>query len=222
MAPRNVLFDLDGTLTDSREGIIRSLQEALVRVGREPPAFESLAWVIGPDIRRSIGTLLETDDRELVEHTLELYRERYGSVGLFENRVYDGVEEALAELVVTGATLVVATAKPLVYAERIVAHFGLDRWFDDVFGPALDGTHSAKPELLRHILDARGFRRQETAMVGDRRQDVEGAVAVGIPCVGVAYGYGDERELAHAAVVCDSPAEIPAALNRLGHAFRRG
>ncbi len=217
MASRNVLFDLDGTLTDSREGIIRSLQDALVRVGHQPPGFDSLEWVIGPDIRRSIGTLLATDDRELVEHTLRLYRERYGSVGLFENRLYDGVEAALTELAEEGATLVVATAKPLVYAERIVAHFGLDRWIDGVFGPTLDGTHSAKPELLRHVLDARGFLPEQTAMVGDRLQDVEGAASVGIPCVGVNYGYGRANELAGAAVVCGSPAEIPEALNR---AFR--
>lgn len=131
---KGLLFDLDGTLTDPREGITRSIAYALERMGREPPPLEALTFAIGPPLRRSLATLLGDGRSTTVERALALYRERFADVGLFENAVYEGMAEALRELAAGGAALYVATSKPRVYAERIIRHFGLDAHFEAIHG----------------------------------------------------------------------------------------
>ena len=136
----HLLFDLDGTLTDPFPGITKCIQHALVSLGRPPPSAESLRWCIGPPLKKSFATLLGSEDEHTADAALTKYRERFGMVGLFENAVYPEIETALDELRKAGYSLGVATSKPTVFAERIIEHFGLRRYFRAVDGSELDGT----------------------------------------------------------------------------------
>src|SRR5690349_13992733 len=160
-----ILFDLDGTLTDPREGITRSIAYALERMGHAPPPLDDLTFAIGPPLRRSLATLIGDQTPAEVERALAFYRERFADVGLFENAPYDGIDETLGALANTGATLFVATSKPRVYAERIVHHFALDRHFAAVHGCELDGTREDKRDLLAHLLPRHGIPAAHAAMI---------------------------------------------------------
>lgn len=206
----NVLFDLDGTLTDPADGILRSVAYALERLGFLPPPLEELHWVIGPPLQASLAKILGSDDPALSARCLALYRERFGEIGLFENEMYEGVPEMLGELRRQGGRLYVATSKPTVYAARILAHFQIAGFFEGVYGSELDGTRVDKGALLRHLVDVESLNASHTLMVGDRKHDVAGALANGIPCVGVLYGYGSREELlaAGAQAFAESPTEV--------------
>jgi phosphoglycolate phosphatase len=209
-----LLFDLDGTLTDPREGITRSIAYALERMGREPPPLDHLTFAIGPPLRRSLAQLLGDETPANVERALALYRERFADVGLFENAVYDGIDETLAALGKSGAKLFVATSKPLVYAERIVRHFGLDMHFVAVHGCELDGTREDKRDLLAHLLPHHGLAAAAAVMIGDRGADMSAARHHGVRALGALWGYGSREELegAGAQVLCASPRDLPAFL----------
>ena len=209
-----VLFDLDGTLTDPREGITRCIAYALERMGIEPPALDDLTFAIGPPLRRSLARLLNDETPEAVERALALYRERFADVGLFENAPYAGIVEALREVSARGATLYVATSKPRVYAERIVRHFGLDAHFEAVHGCELDGTREDKRDLLAHLLPHHGLDARHAAMIGDRGADMIAARHHGVRAVGVLWGYGSRQELAEGGAqhFCERPGELAAIL----------
>jgi len=211
----HLFFDLDGTLTDPFEGITRCIAHALAVMGRPCPPFAELRWCIGPPLRKSLAVLLGSDDENLVEETVSAYRERFGSVGLFENRVYEGIPEMLQTLSSFGHTLYVATAKPWIFAERIVDHFGLSGYFKGIYGCELDGERGDKTSLIAHILDAESIDSSETAMIGDREHDITGAKANRIPAFGVLWGYGTRAELeaAGARACFGNPREIPTAFN---------
>jgi phosphoglycolate phosphatase len=147
-----VLFDLDGTLTDPREGITRSIAHALERLGLKPPPLDELTFAIGPPLRASFAQLLGTDERDTVELAITHYRERFGDVGLFENALYDGIAETLQALTLGGASSSSRPPSPPSYARRIVDHFGLGRHFVEVHGCELDGTREDKRDLLAHLL----------------------------------------------------------------------
>lgn len=212
-----ILFDLDGTLTDPREGITRSLAHAMERMGLAPPPVESLTFAIGPPLRASLARLLGTDERDAVERALAFYRERFADVGLFENAPYEGIAESLAALNAGGATLLVATSKPRIYAERIVRHFGLDTHFAAVHGCELDGTREDKRDLLAHLLAHHGITPHGCVMVGDRGADMRAALHHGTAALGVLWGYGSREELESegAQALCATPLELPAALARM-------
>lgn len=207
---KNVLFDLDGTLTDPGEGITRSLQYALGELGVECPAPAELHVHIGPPVRQALSVILKTDDEALVEEALRLYRVRFSETGIYENEVFEGVPEMLADLRASSRKLFVATAKPLVFTARIMEHFGLAHYFDGVYGSELNGRLDNKVELIRHILKSAELMAEETLMVGDRKYDIFGARENGCASLGVTYGYGSEEELrgAGADLICDSPEEI--------------
>jgi phosphoglycolate phosphatase len=209
-----ILFDLDGTLTDPREGITRSIAFALERMGVEPPPLEALTFAIGPPLRRSLATLLGDESPERVERALALYRERFAEVGLFENAVYEGIADALEVLAGKGATLYVATSKPRVYAERIVRHFGLDAHFAAIHGCELDGTREDKRDLLAHLLPHHGVAADEAAMIGDRGADMAAARHHGVRAIGALWGYGSRDELrqAGAHAFCERPSGLAALL----------
>lgn len=209
--PSRVFLDLDGTLTDARPGITRSIRHALTLLDRPAPPEEALTWCVGPPLLGSLTELLDGDAR-LAERALALYRERFAEVGLFENTVYPEIPAALAALRADGHRLYLATSKPLVFAERIVRHFGLERWFDGLFGAELDGTRSGKAELLAWAM-ARAGRDAPGVMVGDRSHDVAGARANGLAAIGVLWGYGGEAELTAAGAqrLIAAPSELPAA-----------
>ncbi|MBU1172847.1 MAG: HAD hydrolase-like protein [Proteobacteria bacterium] len=205
-----LLFDLDGTLTDPFHGITRSISHALVKLGKPAPPMESLGWCIGPPLRESFSTLLGSDDPKDVDAALVMYRERFGTVGLFENEVYEDIPETLSTLQEIGHTLYVATSKPGVFAQRIIDHFGLGRYFKKVYGSELDGTRSDKASLISHIIQRESISCQRAVMIGDRKHDILGAKANGLLGLGVLWGYGTREELeASGASAClDHPKAI--------------
>ena len=206
----NLLFDLDGTLTDSFVGITASIRYALTQLERSVPPPGDLRWCIGPPLKESFKRLLD-NDAKMAESALAHYRARFGSVGLFENVVYDDIPETLAALKEDGHTLYVATAKPRVFARRIIDYFGLRRYFNSIFGSELDGTRSAKRDLIAHILDRQALSTSETVMIGDRGDDMAGARHNGVTGCGVLWGYGSRAELedAGARYCIAEPAELP-------------
>jgi phosphoglycolate phosphatase len=211
-----LFFDLDGTLSDPSEGITRSVQHALQCLGRPYPPKSELQRYIGPPLRWTFPRLLGTDDSNLVETAIGYYRERYETVGLFENEVYPGIPELLRQLQGEGYPLYVVTSKPTVYAGRIIRHFGLDRFFIDIYGPELDGRFDEKRELVEFILRERRLDPRRTIMIGDRARDVESGRANGTRTIGVTYGFGSMEEIVTAGPdgICHRPGDIhPAVLD---------
>jgi phosphoglycolate phosphatase len=188
-----IYFDLDGTLTDPKSGITRSIQYALGRLDHAVPPEDELTWCIGPPLRASLKKLLGAD--ELADKAVSLYRERFADIGLFENEVYPGIEDTLAVLACSGRRLFVATSKPGVYAERIIDHFKLRSYFERVFGSELDGRRSDKTDLLAYALLTARVDPRQAIMIGDRSHDMIGARNNGMTAVGVLYGYGSKQEL---------------------------
>jgi phosphoglycolate phosphatase len=204
-----IYFDLDGTLTDPKIGITRSIQYALGRLDHHTiPTEDELTWCIGPPLRASFAKLLGSDNS--ADLALSFYRERFSDIGLYENGVYAGVADVLTALGKSGRRLFVATSKPAVFAERIIDHFGLRHHFERVFGSELDGTRADKTHLLEYALKAAAVDPARTAMIGDRSHDMIGAKNNGMRGVGVLYGYGSKDELMEAGAlhVCATPQAI--------------
>jgi phosphoglycolate phosphatase len=215
--PLVLLFDLDGTLTDPRAGIVRCMKHALDRLGAPCPPDEVLASFIGPALRVTFATLLATTDRALIERGVALYREEYGATGLFENEVYAGVSQMLDQARALASAAFVATLKPTPYADRIVRRLGLEPFFAGVYGSELEGRFDDKADLLAHLLAAEKVAPEGAVMIGDRAGDILGARANRIRSIGVLWGYGSEEELrgAGADALCGSPVELAACLGRL-------
>jgi len=209
-----VLFDLEGTLTDPREGITRSIAYALERLGIEPPPLDDLTFAIGPPLRASLARLIGSDETIAIERALSLFRERFTDIGIFENRPYDGVREALAGLCAQGSALHVATSKPAVYAVRIVERFGLASHFVAVHGCELDGTREDKRDLLAHLMPCHGIDAGRAALVGDRGADMVAARHHRVLAVGALWGYGTKEELLEggAQALCAAPDVLGALL----------
>lgn len=209
-----IFFDLDGTLTDPKPGITRSIQYALQKLGHPAiPTEGELTWCIGPPLRASFLKILGAEDQ--ADRAVSLYRERFSDIGLFENRVYDGIAEVLTTLSQSGQRLFVATSKPHVFATRIVEHFGLRHHFEQVFGSELDGTRVDKSDLLAYALKTIAVNPAKTLMIGDRSHDIVGAKNNGMQAIGVLYGYGSRCELlgAGASQICVTPQAIPGCIS---------
>jgi phosphoglycolate phosphatase len=204
-----IYFDLDGTLTDPKPGITRSIQYALRKLDHHTiPTEDELTWCIGPPLRASFVKILGTEDT--ADLAVSLYRERFSDIGLYENGVYDGIDDVLTTLGQSGRRLFVATSKAHVFADRIVDHFGLRHHFERVFGAELDGTRSDKSHLLEYALRTASVDPSKTLMIGDRSHDMIGARNNGIRGIGVLYGYGSKDELIEAGAlhVCATPQAI--------------
>ena len=204
----NVLLDLDGTLTDPAAGITNCIAYALKGLNVVAPSSSDLHFAIGPPLRGSFATLLKTTDAVIIEKAMVLYRERFAKTGLFENIVYAGVPEMLADLKNRNYRLLLATAKPHVYARRILRHFNIATSFDGIYGSELDGTRQHKGDLLRYLLECESIDPASAVMIGDRDHDIDAASVNGCRAIGVTYGYGSAEELAHADRRCASPAHI--------------
>jgi phosphoglycolate phosphatase len=213
-----LLVDLDGTLTDPAEGIIGCFRLALETLGRTAPPATELHWIIGPPLRGCFAEALNGEGDP--EEALKIYRGRYSTDGLFEAVVYDSIKETLAELRTAGTRLFLCTAKPLVYAERILSHFDLERHFEAAYGDELGGRFQDKADLVGHILEREGLKADDCCMWGDRKHDVLAASRHGIPTIGALWGYGgvDELRAAGAVALCEAPSHVPAAFNALSRA----
>lgn len=198
MSVRQLFFDLDGTLTDSRPGILTSMRLALRGVGREPPADEALLRFIGPPTRDAFREVLSSDDPELNARAIALYRARYATRGMYENSVYSGVAAGLGALRELGFRLLVVTSKPEVYANQIIDHFELRQFFEHVYGSELTGERSQKGELIAHVLHSERLSSSTACMIGDRLHDIRGAKQNGLRSAGVLWGYGTRDELSEA------------------------
>lgn len=209
-----VLFDLDGTLTDPQIGIVRCIQHALTQLGYAAPPAASLTRYIGPPLFGTFQTLLATDDPQRINAAIATYRERFATVGLYENQVYPAIPVTLAALRTAGYTLYVATSKPAIYATRILAHFDLAPAFQRIYGSELDGTRADKYDLIDHLLREEKLDPAATSMVGDREHDILAARRNGVRSIGVLWGYGSQAELeqAGADILCTQPTALLAAL----------
>lgn len=190
-----LLFDLDGTLTDPRVGITRSVQYALRKMGIEVEDADTLCCFIGPPLLDGFMRFYGMD-RDAATQAIAYYREYFPNKGIFENEMYEGIDTMLEALRAKGYTLLVATSKPTVYASRILDHFGLTKHFAYVAGSELDGTRSRKGEVIAHALEEMGITNPSlAAMVGDKEHDIIGSKETGLYSVGVLYGYGSLEEL---------------------------
>ena len=208
-----VLFDLDGTITDSGSGIINSVKYALKKAGRKIPPEDELRKFIGPPLQEQFMKCCGIEEKEAAE-MVALYREYYQEEGIFDNRVYDGVMEMLKTLKEAGLKIVMATSKPEKFAKMIAEHFGFAKYFDLIGGACMDGARTKKHEEIQYVLQkSKEKDREKIRMVGDRCYDMEGANREGIRAIGVLYGYGSKEELEEAGA--DGLAETPEEVVRM-------
>ena len=191
-----IFFDLDGTLTDPAPGITGCMRYAADALGVDPG--DDLEQHIGPPLAESFRCILASMDPELIAEAIRLYRERFATVGLFENALYPGIPGLLADLTDAGHELRVVTSKPHIYADRIIDHFELRPWLPKVYGSELDGTRADKGELIGYVLEKEGITGEDATMIGDRMHDIRGAKVHGLRTIGVLWGYGAEGELERA------------------------
>ncbi|WP_040260461.1 HAD family hydrolase [Pseudomonas massiliensis] len=194
MRYHNVLFDLDGTLTDPRVGITRSIQYALAKLGIDEPDLRKLEHFIGPPLLEAFMQFYGFDEARAWE-AVNFYRERFKVTGLYENEMFEGVIELLDLLRAQERTLFVATSKPWAFAREIARHFGFDQHFKLIYGSELDGTRTDKVQLIAHLLEVEGLDPSDTLMIGDRKHDLIGARRNGLAAVAVGYGFGSVEEL---------------------------
>jgi phosphoglycolate phosphatase len=206
------LFDLDGTLLDSRPGIVGSLRWTLAARGHTLAADEDLDWMIGPPMRETLQQLLARWNDPGLEAAMALYRRRYMEVGVFDAAPFPGIADVLDAFAAAGWSLLLATAKRTETARIMLRHFGLADAFARVYGSEDGGRFDTKPELVAHILAAEAIAPPRAVMIGDRHYDIEGAHACGLPGIGVAWGYGGREELtaAGADAIAAAPSELPA------------
>ena len=203
-----ILFDLDGTLTDSGLGITKGVQYALGQLGYAVPPRESLFSFIGPPLHKSFQRHCGVDEAGAAE-AVRQFRVYYNEMGgILENEVYPGVRELLRDLKAAGKRLVVATSKPQAAAEKVMRHFGLDEFVPEIIG-GTDDTRNTKGKVIAYALREYGVDPATAIMVGDREHDILGAAENNLPAIGITWGYGDRAELetAGAKAVFDTPAE---------------
>ena len=209
---QNILFDLDGTISNPKEGITKSIAFALEKMGCISPPLEELAVFIGPPLRQALKTLMNDPEPEQIEQAMRFYRQRYGDEGrgMVENILYPDIPETLTALKEQGKQLYIATSKATDIAKKVVSHFGLSDIFVKVYGAEIDGTRSDKTELIAHLLANEKIAPKDAVMIGDRKHDIIGAVKNSVPAIGVLWGYGSAEELqeAGATALCKTPEDL--------------
>lgn len=196
-----LLFDLDGTLTDPKEGITKSVQYALAHFGIEVKDLNELLCFIGPPLIESFQMFYGFSEEKALEATVK-YRERYKDIGIFENGIYDGILELLDACKKAGKKLCLATSKPEIFAVRILERYGMAEYFDEAVGSTIDGSINTKDEVIREAFRRLGINSDEdkarVIMIGDRKHDIIGAKKCGLSSIGVRFGYAEEGELEEA------------------------
>ena len=208
---RSILFDLDGTLTDSGEGIMNCAVYALAHFGIPAPSEAELRTFVGPPLTETFARFGVPNDR--LEEAVRVYRSRYLPIGKFENHPYPGIRELLEKLKADGHTLFVATSKPETTSVEILQHFGMDGYFEKICGASTDFSRNSKEAVIAYLLEKSG-EKENMVMVGDTKFDIIGAKHHGIPAIGVSWGYGkvDEMVAAGAAAIADTPQQLLALL----------
>ena len=190
-----ILFDLDGTLTDPMLGITKSVQYALNKFGIEIEDLNQLCKFIGPPLKDSFMEFYNFTEKD-ASKAITYFREYFSTKGLYENEVFDNIEDMLISLKEQNKSLIIATSKPTVFAEKILEHFNLKKYFDFISGSNLDNTRTKKADVIKYALDENGLTDiSEIIMIGDREHDVIGAKSLGIECIGILHGYGSYDEL---------------------------
>jgi phosphoglycolate phosphatase len=215
MNPPVALLDLDGTLIDTRPGIVACMRRTLGDLGHALDPGEDLNWMIGPPMEQTVGRLLARWGDERAAEAVTIYRRHYAESGMFDATVYPGIAAALAGFAAQGWTLFVATAKRTRYARPILEHFGLAGYFHTIYGSEDGPRLDTKPVMLAYILAEQRFAPARAAMIGDRHYDIDGARANGLHAIGAAWGYGGADELALADAIAQSPEELPELATRL-------
>lgn len=209
-----ILFDLDGTITDSKEGIINSLRYAFDKIGEPQPDEDFLMTFLGPPLMDSFTHTMGYE-KEKADRALAYFRERFQPLGIYENRLFPGIDQLLHALSQQKSIKVyLATAKPLPSAITVLKYFKIHKYFDDISGATLDGTIKLKTHVIANLLATFGddYDPERTIMIGDRDHDIYGARDNGIKCAGVAYGYGSAEELKDADYVASDVEDLKALL----------
>ncbi len=197
---QHVLFDLDGTLTDSKPGIVRGVQQALMHFGINEPDLDQLECYIGPPLLDSFMTVHGLTGDQARE-AITVYRKYYSAMGIYQHQLYPGVEEMLRDVKAEARALYVATSKPTPFAEIMLKEHGLLTLFTGIYGSFLDGRRTDKAEVIQAVMKTHHLKPVDTVMVGDRSHDVLGGKKMKIPVIGVLYGYGSPEELLQAGAV---------------------
>lgn len=204
-----IFFDLDGTLTDSEEGITKSVQYGLKKMGvTDCDDLSALRHFIGPPLSESFKEFFEGED---IKRAIAFYRERYSTIGWKENRLYDGIKDMLNEIKESGRKIYMATSKPEIFAKDIAELFEISEYFDGICGATTDGVRNTKEDVVKYAIEVCGETNPDNIlMVGDRHHDVDGAGEFGIKTLGVTYGFGTREELlgCGAIAVVDTPDEV--------------
>lgn len=214
MDKKYLLFDLDGTLTDPKEGITKSVQYALKAYGIIEEDLDKLCPFIGPPLKDSYMEFYGFNEKDAQDGVYK-YREYFSVKGWMENKEYPGIDRMLDTLKKSGKHLMVATSKPELFAVKILKHFGMDHYFDFIGGADMEETRVRKADVIRYVLEKNGIEHlEDVIMIGDRKHDVQGAKEAGVECIGVLYGYGDRTELesAGADYIAETVEELSAML----------
>ena len=190
----NILFDLDGTLTDPKEGIVNSILYALNKLGIHENNIDELDTFIGPPLRESFLKRYNLTN-EMADNALLYYREYFSVKGIYENKIYPGVKELLESLCAYNYKLFIATSKPTVFAVEVLRHFEIDRYFNEIIGSNLDNSRTDKTEIISYIISKYGLHSSYSVMIGDRKHDIIGGKNNSVKTIGITYGYGSLEEL---------------------------
>ncbi|CYV19581.1 HAD family hydrolase [Streptococcus suis] len=190
---QTILFDLDGTLTDSGQGILNSVAYALEKMGIEEPDTVNLNRFIGPPLYESFSRFYQLNPED-TQSAVDAFRVYFKEKGMFENQLYPGIIPLLEELRTAGKTLVIATSKPEIFAKQILEHFGIAHYFDVIAGASLDSSRISKADVIGYAINQLEAFPNNAVMIGDREHDIEGARRHQLPAIGVLYGYGSKQE----------------------------
>ncbi|WP_105141884.1 HAD family hydrolase [Streptococcus suis] len=190
---QTILFDLDGTLTDSGQGILNSVAYALEKMGIEEPDTANLNRFIGPPLYESFSRFYQLSPED-TQSAVDAFRIYFKEKGMFENQLYPGIIPLLEELRTAGKTLVIATSKPEIFAKQILEHFGIAHYFDVIAGASLDSSRISKADVIGYAINQLEAFPKHAVMIGDREHDIEGARMHQLPAIGVLYGYGNKQD----------------------------
>lgn len=213
---KTVVFDMDGTLIDSSEGVTKSVNYALKHYGKEVEELTKLNCCIGPPLIYSFTKFFGMTEEEARE-AIDIYRERYDTIGVFECRLFPDIVPCMEELRNKGYRIALGSSKPEEMCRKILDHFNITKYFDDITGATKDGRIDTKEEVLRELIRREGGDASGMILIGDTIYDVEGAASVGIKTIAVSFGFGDMVEMRKAGIVaeCDSFRELPDIIARL-------